>query len=55
MLVYLVTVAALGDAVFGADLLGTASGTDSATAERRFRAWLSRLMQVHLLSYEEPA
>ncbi len=55
MLVYLVTVAALGDAVFGADLLGTASGTDNSTAERRFRAWLSRLMQVHLLTYEEPA
>ncbi len=55
MLVYLVTVAALGDAVFGADLLGTASGTDSATAEARFRAWLSRLLQVHLLTYEEPA
>lgn len=53
MLVYLVTVAALGDSVFGADLLGTASGTDSQTAERRFRTWLSRLLQVHFLTYEE--
>lgn len=53
MLVYLVTVAALGDSVFGADLLGTASGTDSQTAETRFRTWLSRLLQVHFLTYEE--
>ncbi len=55
MLVYLVTVAALGDAVFGSDLLGTANGIDSATAEKRFRSWLSRLLQVHLMTYEEPA
>jgi AcrR family transcriptional regulator len=53
MLVYLVTVAALGDAVFGSDLLGTASGIDSATAEKRFRRWLSRLLQVHFMTYEE--
>jgi len=53
MLVYLVTVAALGDAVFGSDLLGVASGTDSETAEIRFRNWLSRLLQVHLVTYEE--
>jgi len=45
MLVYLVTVAALGDAVFGAELLGDPK-TD-------FRAWLSSLLQMHLLSFRD--
>ncbi len=54
MLVYLVAVAALGDAVFGAELLGTANGAEAgARSEPAFRAWLSRLLQVHLVTYEE--
>ncbi len=53
MLVYLVAVAALGDAVFGANLLGKAKGAETETAETTFRAWLSRLLQVHLVTYEE--
>ncbi len=42
MLVYLVAVAALGDAVFGANLLAN-------PANQTFRPWLSRLLQTHLL------
>lgn len=53
MLVYLVAVAALGDAVFGPDLLGKAAGEETERAELNFRAWLSRLLQVHLVTYEE--
>jgi AcrR family transcriptional regulator len=54
MLVYLVAVAALGDAVFGADLLGAANGAEAgARSQQIFRAWLSRLLQVHLVTYEE--
>jgi AcrR family transcriptional regulator len=43
MMVYLVAVAALGDAVFGAELLGG--------SEAGFRLWLSRLLQMHLLTF----
>jgi AcrR family transcriptional regulator len=42
MLVYLVTVAALGDAVFGGNLV--------ASPNQTFRPWLSRLLQTHLLT-----
>jgi TetR/AcrR family transcriptional regulator, repressor for neighboring sulfatase len=46
--VYLVAVAALGDAVFGKELLGHADPEAAATAQNQFRLWLSRLLQLHL-------
>lgn len=53
MLVYLVATAALGDAVFGTELLGTAPGNETERARLRFRAWLSRLLRTHLVTYTE--
>jgi hypothetical protein len=53
MLVYLVTVTALGDAVFGTDLLGKPVGAGAVPVEARFRIWLSRLLQMHLVTHEE--
>jgi AcrR family transcriptional regulator len=53
MLVYLVTVTALGDAVFGTELLGKPVGAGAVPVEARFRIWLSRLLQMHLVTHEE--
>jgi AcrR family transcriptional regulator len=55
MIVYLVATAALGDAVFGTELLGTTPGRETERARQRFRAWLSRLLRTHLVTYtDEP-
>ncbi len=53
MLVYLVAVAALGDAVFGSELLVKSDGDGDGIGSAKFRAWLSRLLQVHLVTYVE--
>lgn len=53
MIVYLVATAALGDAVFGTELLGTAPGRETERARQNFRAWLSRLLRTHLLTFNE--
>jgi len=55
MIVYLVATAALGDAVFGTELMGTAAGRETERARQNFRVWLSRLLRTHLVTYtEEP-
>jgi len=48
MMIYLVAMAAVGDAVIGGDLLNHSDNTAEAASRRGFRSWLSRLLQAHL-------
>jgi AcrR family transcriptional regulator len=53
-IVYLVTAAAFGDAIFGSQLRRRAGLAADAAASAAFRHWFARLLRTHLGEDEEP-
>lgn len=54
-IVYLVTAAAFGDAIFGAELRHRSGLATDAEASRRFQRWLADLLREHLAEAAHPA